>query len=75
VLLNLDDAKRVVGDYIHHYNNVRLNSAIGYIAPIDKLNGRSEEIFRARDLKLELARQTRKEKRSGKVRKNNIMSA
>ena len=44
VLLNLDDAKSVVGDYIHHYNNVRLNSAIGYIAPIDKLNGRSEEM-------------------------------
>jgi putative transposase len=71
VLLNLDDAKRVVGDYIHHYNNVRLNSAIGYIAPIDKLNGRSEEIFRARDLKLELARQSRKEKRSGRVQRNN----
>lgn len=71
VLLNLDDARRVVGGYIDHYNNVRLNSAIGYIAPIDKLNGRSEEIFVERDLKLELARQTRKENRTGKVRGNN----
>lgn len=71
VLLNLDDARRVVGDYIHHYNHVRLNSAIGYIAPIDKLNGRAEEIFRERDLKLESARQLRKEKRAGIIRGDN----
>ena len=71
VLLSLEDARRVVGDYIHHYNNVRLNSAIGYIAPVDKLHGRSEDIFRERDLKLETARQARKEKRSGKIRGNN----
>ncbi|WP_240910286.1 IS3 family transposase [Desulfopila sp. IMCC35008] len=71
VLLSLEDARRVVGDYIHHYNNVRLNSAIGYIAPIDKLNGRSQEIFRERDEKLELARQARKKKRSGGIRGNN----
>lgn len=64
VLLSSDDARRVIGDYIDHYNNVRLNSAIGYIAPIDKLNGKSEEIFKQRDLKLELARQARKQKRS-----------
>jgi transposase-like protein len=71
VLLSLDDARRVVENYIRHYNHVRLNSAIGYIAPIDKLNGRAEEIFRERDLKLELARQVRKEKRSGMIRGNN----
>ncbi len=71
VLLNLDEARRVVENYIHHYNNVRLNSAIGYIAPIDKLNGRSETIFKERDLKLELARQARKMKRTGTVRGNN----
>ena len=30
--LSLDDA-RLVKDYVEHYNNVRLNSAIGYITP------------------------------------------
>lgn len=71
VLLNLEDAKNVVGKYIDHYNNVRLNSAIGYIAPVDKLNGRAEEIFKERDIKLDLARQSRKEKRTGSNRGNN----
>jgi len=71
VLLNLEDARNVVGDYIRHYNNIRLNSAIGYIAPVDKLSGRCEAIFRDRDLKLDLARRARKQKRSGKVPGNN----
>jgi len=71
VLLSLEDARRAVGEYIHHYNNIRLNSAIGYIAPVDKLIGRSGEILKARDLKLELARQARKEKRSRRIRGNN----
>lgn len=71
VLLSLEDGQRVVGDYIHHYNTVRLNSAIGYIAPVDKLNGRAEEIFRERDMKLEVARKTRMEKRSRASRCNN----
>lgn len=63
VLLSLEDARRVVTKYIDHYNNVRLNSAIGYIAPVDKLNGRDQKIFKERDVKLEAARQNRKEQR------------
>jgi putative transposase len=61
--LSLDDARRLVADYIAHYNTVRLHSAIGYITPADKLAGREEEIFKARDQKLEAARQLRKAKR------------
>lgn len=71
VLLNLDDARRVVGNYIHHYNHIRLNSAIGYLAPIDKLNGRAEKILKERDMKLEMARQARKEKRAKTDRRPN----
>jgi len=63
VLLNLEDARRVVKKYVEHYNTVRLNSAIGYIAPADKINGRERQIFKERDQKLEDARQLRKEKR------------
>jgi len=35
--LSLEDARRLVQGYVEHYNNVRLNSAIGYIAPKDML--------------------------------------
>ena len=61
--LSLDDARRLVAEYIEYYNTVRLHSAIGYIAPADKLNGREKDIFEERDRKLEAARQQRRLKR------------
>jgi putative transposase len=61
--LTLDDARRVVAKFVEHYNTVRLHSAIGYVTPKDKLEGRHKEIFAARDRKLEAARERRKEKR------------
>ncbi len=61
--LSLDDARRMVEKYIEHYNTVRLHSAIGYVTPSDKLNGRDQEIFKERDRKLEEARELRKQKR------------
>ena len=63
VLLSLGDARQVVGRYIEHYNNERLNSAIGYIAPKAKLEGRDKQIFKERDEKLEAAREARRIKR------------
>lgn len=63
VLLSMEDAREVVGKYIYQYNSVRLNSAIGYIAPIDKLEGRDKQIFKDRDTKLEAAREARRVKR------------
>jgi putative transposase len=63
VPLSLDDARRIVEEYIQHYNTVRLHSAIGYVTPADKLNGRDEEIFKERDRKLEEARELRRQKR------------
>lgn len=61
--LSLDDARRIVAEYIERYNTVRLHSSIGYIAPVDKLNARDKEIFKKRDRKLEAARAQRKLKR------------
>jgi hypothetical protein len=61
--LSLDDARRIVADYVTHYNTVRLHSAIGYITPQDKLAGREAEIFAARDRKLAEARQRRQQQR------------
>ena len=46
-----------------HYNHVRLNSAIGYLTPADKLNGLAQVIFDERDRKLEEARQRRQQAR------------
>jgi hypothetical protein len=56
-------ARRMVGEYVEHYNHVRLHGAIGYIAPADKLAGREEEIWAARDRRLEAARAERKRRR------------
>ena len=61
--ISLEDAVRIVTTYVEHYNRVRLHSAIGYIAPADKLAGRETEIFAARDRKLDEARERRKEQR------------
>jgi len=61
--LTLDDAKRVVGDFVDHYNTIRLHAALGYIAPADRLAGRHTAIFAARDKKLETAREHRRIKR------------
>jgi transposase InsO family protein len=54
VPLSLDDARRIVADYVAYYNNVRLHSAIGYVTPRDRLEGRHAEIFENRDRKLAL---------------------
>jgi transposase InsO family protein len=62
--LSLEDARRVVAAYVGHYNQVRLHSALGYLAPADKLAGRAAEIFAARDTKLEAARARRKARRA-----------
>jgi len=61
---SLDDARRVVGNFVEHYNGVRLHSAIGYIAPNDVLAGRADAIWSARDQKLEAAREARRERRA-----------
>lgn len=63
VLLSLDDAREVVARYIYHYNDIRLNSAIGYVAPKAKLEGQDKQIFKERDAKLEAAREARRIKR------------
>ena len=61
--LDLEDARRIVGQFVTHYNNERLHSAIGYIAPNDKLQGRAEAIIAKRERKLAAARETRKSRR------------
>jgi transposase InsO family protein len=71
--LNLQDARRIVEEFVVYYNTIRLHSAIGYIAPQDKLMGLEKKIFAERDRKLNEARQWRAEKRkNGSAGKNSI---
>ena len=57
--LNIEDARQLVERYVMHYNTKRLHSAIGYITPKDKLEGREDVIFAARKQKLQQARERR----------------
>ena len=61
--LSPEDARRLIQQYVDHYNQVRLHSAIGYVTPMDMLAGRQAEIHTARDRKLELARAQRQLRR------------
>jgi len=58
--IDLEDAERIIGKYIHDYNNVRLHSAIGYIPPILKLEGRESPLLQERREKMEKASKARK---------------
>ncbi|HLZ90609.1 MAG TPA: hypothetical protein VKQ28_02750 [Candidatus Acidoferrum sp.] len=53
----------LVEGYVEHYNNVRLDSAIGCITPRDMLAGHQREIQAEWDRKLEAAREQRKNRR------------
>ena len=60
VPLSDDDARKNVSQFVDHYNHERLHSAIGYITPKDKLEGRADIIHAEREAKLHAARQKRK---------------
>jgi hypothetical protein len=61
--LSLEDARRIVAHFVARYNEVRLHSAIGYVTPKDKLEGRAEAILAERERKLQAARQRRAQMR------------
>jgi len=65
--LNLEDARRVIDEFVAHYNGVRLHAAIGYVTPNDMLEGRQAEIHAERDRKLETAREERRQRRQLKT--------
>jgi putative transposase len=62
--LSLEDARRLVAEFVAYYNTVRLHSAIGYVTPADKLAGRAEQIWADRRRKLAAA-QARRTSRQG----------
>ena len=62
--LSKEDAMKVVEDYVTFYNNERLHSAIHYVTPEAKLNGRQDQILKERESKLVKRREERKLRRS-----------
>ena len=63
----VEEARRLVGDYVTHYNEKRLHSALGYVTPLDKLEGRAEAIQAERERKLTEAREKRRLNRAGQA--------
>jgi len=61
---SLEEGQRIVDNFVRHYNETRLHSAIGYVTPADKLAGREAEIWAVRDQRLEAARARRKQRRA-----------
>ena len=64
---SLEEARRLMERFVEYYNGVRLHSAIGYIAPLDFMDGKATQIWSERDRKLEQARKLRRERRANKV--------
>jgi transposase InsO family protein len=62
--LSQDDARRLVTEFVAHYNEVRLHRAIGDVAPADKLSGRDRAILVEQGRELDAARQRRKAARA-----------
>ena len=63
VPLSLEDARRLVAEFVQEYNHARLHSALGYVTPADRLAGRHEEIYARRERKLAEARERRATRR------------
>jgi putative transposase len=61
--LSVQQAQKLITEFVDHYNHQRLHSAIGYITPLDKLQGRAEHIHAQRERKLEAAREARRIRR------------
>jgi len=66
-IANYEDGSRLIGEFISYYNNERLHSAIGYVTPKDKLEGKEQRIFFEREEKLAQARARRKSLRQGEA--------
>ncbi len=58
-LINLDDARKQIADFIDYYNTKRLHSSLYYLTPEDFLVDRIEEKLKLRETKLNEAKEYR----------------
>lgn len=66
-LIDLDDARKQIAEFIDYYNTKRLHSSLFYLTPNDFLNRTITEKLEARIVKLQLAKKAR-QKGGGQVR-------
>lgn len=59
----MEDARRIVADFVAYCNDCRLHGAIDYIAPRDKFEGQAEAILAEWEAKLAAAREVQKVRR------------
>lgn len=62
-MIDLDDARRQISQYIEFYNTKRLHSSLYYLTPDDFLLGNVDVKIQAREAKLKNAKQVRSMKR------------
>lgn len=60
-LIDLDDARKQIAEFIEYYNTKRLHSALYYLTPDDFLNDRITEKLEVRNIKLQSAKRARYE--------------
>lgn len=58
-MLEIDNARLVIAQFVDSYNTKRLHSAIYFLTPEDTLNGHMQERLRVRDEKLLRVREVR----------------
>lgn len=56
---NIEELHQIVKEAIRYYNYERYHSKIGYIPPIIKYRGNPEQVFEARQRKLQMAKERR----------------
>lgn len=69
---NFDDLLKIIKEQVEYYNYKRYHSAIGFITPYDKYNGRAEKIFSIREKKLKSAKEKRIQENLNLHRSKNI---
>jgi transposase InsO family protein len=58
-IIDIDDARKQLNNYIEYYNNKRLHSALFYLTPSDFLNNRIDHKIKEREIKFNAARRLR----------------
>ncbi len=60
-LIDLEDARKQIAEFVHYYNTKRLHSALFYLTPQDFLMNRIDEKINIRIVKLQAAKKVRYE--------------
>lgn len=70
-MINIEDARTQIKEYVEHYNNTRLHSSLFYLRPVDFLNGNVDELLKVRQDKLDNATEKRHQYWTEKKEKEN----